>query len=223
MIGTPTIDGKVGARYTSSLLKSSLICQSEGNEIYPFFLKGESILPMARNLLLQFADENDFDALIFIDADQFWKADAIQKLIDLNLDVVGHPVVNKDPKRRVYNVWLEDSAEDIANSLSPVLSARLLGTGFLLLSKHAIRSLIASSRVVNFRGSEVAEVFGYTVEDENFIGEDASLCKKLNYLGFKVWCDTTETIGHEGTIDFVGDFEGDLQTMLNNTVNKSGE
>ena len=43
----------------------------------PVFLANESILPMARNELLNLAYQQEYDVMVFIDDDEEWKAEVL--------------------------------------------------------------------------------------------------------------------------------------------------
>ena len=67
LIGTPALDGKVQAWYTDSLCNSIKLCAANGIDLLPVILIDESILPMARNELLNIAYTEEVESIVFID------------------------------------------------------------------------------------------------------------------------------------------------------------
>ena len=71
----------------------------------PVFLAYESILPMARNELLNLAYQEHYDSMVFIDDDEEWDAEILVEIVESSRDVIAVPVVNKGDKKIEYNVF----------------------------------------------------------------------------------------------------------------------
>ena len=79
LLATPTYDGKLCADYTSALAQEMLLTPP-GTTISPLFLSHVALLGMARSWLATFAMVNEFDKLIFVDADVGWTPGDLKRL-----------------------------------------------------------------------------------------------------------------------------------------------
>lgn len=213
-IGTPTLDGKIDVWYVSSLSETLRKSTEEGVNLFPLFVSYESILPMARNKLFRMAYESQVDSLIFIDSDMGWDTQTFFDVVNSEHDVIGVPYRCKSDNRIDYNVnfGLDDTIDK--NGYLKVMS---VGTGFLKLSRKAIKDLWNNSESISFRKEPMKCVFEYTLRDGNvmnFVGEDISLCEKLSELGYDIHLKTTSTCVHVGQKDFQGNFLNDYSQLL---------
>ena len=108
LIGTPALDGKVQAWYTDSLANSIKVCAANGIDLLPVILIDESILPMARNELLNIAYKEKVESIVFIDSDQIWDSFALLEVINPSYDVLGLPVVSKTDEPGKFNVIVKN-------------------------------------------------------------------------------------------------------------------
>ena len=72
LVATPCLYGKVDAYYVHSLCESIKLGLTNELNIRAIFLADESILPMARNELINLAYREKYDAMVFIDDDEYW-------------------------------------------------------------------------------------------------------------------------------------------------------
>ena len=187
---------------------------SAGINIIPSILHNESILPQARNCLLQSAYENGMD-LVFIDADERWVPEALLAVIQSDYDVVGLPYVKKTDEPHQYNLKVAN-IQDLTPDSDGYCRVQAIGTGFLKISHKALTALWDSNPEVTFRGKPLRAICEYGVtEDGDFIGEDVMLCNKLRALGFDIMLNTNYTVSHVGTKQWHGDFRQFLATLAN--------
>lgn len=205
IIGTPALDGKVQAWYTDSLVNSIKYCAFYGVDIIPIMLINESILPMARNEILKIAYEEKVDSIIFIDSDQIWDPQGLLEIINSQYDVIGLPVVSKTDEPGKFNVIIHDLREVEKNSAG-YIKTDAIGTGFLKISRKALKRLWESNETTQFRGNDLKNICEYSVDENGFIGEDVMLCRKLRELNFDIWVNTNYTCGHIGDKLWVGNF-----------------
>lgn len=203
LIATPCLDGKVDAWFVNSLYESTKLGLQHNVMFQPVFLAYESILPMARNELLNLAYQQEYDDLVFIDDDEEWKAEVLLEIVQSKKDVIAVPVVNKGDKRIEYNVYEIDKTPDSSDGY---LKINRCGTGFLKLSKNVIKDLWESNPECEFRGKKLKYICEYTLTNDNFIGEDITLCEKIKELGYQIWVNPKDTISHIGTKKFKGNF-----------------
>jgi hypothetical protein len=209
LIATPSLDGRVDAYYTNSLYESVKLGLQHDVMLQPVFLAYESILPMARNELINLCFLENYDSMVFIDADESWSADHLINIIQSEKDVVALPVVNKGDDKIQYNIYLSDNpAKDPVDGY---IDAVEVGTGFLKLSRKVVADLYHNQADTVFRGKVLKNICEYQVENGAFIGEDISLCRKIKALGYTIWVNPAHTVEHIGTKKFQGNFNRYLQ------------
>jgi len=207
LIATPCLDQKVDAYFVDSLSESIKLGIKYDLNIRCTFLANESILPMARNELLNLAYQQEYDTVVFIDDDECWGAQTLIDIILSEKDVVTVPVVNKSDGGNAYNIWLPDVKDRVIDSDDGYIQVGKTGTGFLKLSKNTISALWKSNDSIEFRGNILKNICEYTYNDGSFVGEDITLSNKIKKLGYDIWCNPYHTVSHIGNKMYQGDFK----------------
>jgi hypothetical protein len=197
LVATPCLYGKVDAYYVHSLCESIKLGLTNELNIRAIFLADESILPMARNELINLAYREKYDAMVFIDDDEYWSPETLIEILLSDKDVVGVPVVNKSDKEIKFNVYPDQNSKNI-DSQDGYFPVPKVGTGFLKLSKKAIVDLCESNPEIIFRNKKLRNVFEYGQTEGQFVGEDIMLCTKLTELGYTIWINPSHTVSHLG-------------------------
>ena len=216
LIATPCLYGKVDAYYVHSLCESIKLGLKHDLALNAVFLANESILPMARNELFGLAVRNDYDHMVFIDDDEYWDPKTLIDILLSPKDVIAVPVVNKGDKKIEYNVYPFTPLQ--APDSDGYLLAKKTGTGFLKLSKNVIHDLWNSNPDILFRGKQLKNICEYTYVNDEFVGEDISLCTKISELGYKIWINPTHTVAHMGPKMYKGDFSKSYNLNENTTI-----
>lgn len=201
LIATPSYDGKVDVWYTSALHQTTLL--GIQNEIYfhPVFMSYDALIQRSRNDLVALAKDQDFDGILWIDADIEWAPEWAIELVKSEKDVIGIPCIKKSLFEEAYNV--KANPEDLGEGIYPVLS---VGTGFIFLSKKAYTHLWDTSEPYTHNGQEKRWIFSVGIEDGDIISEDVTMCKKLREGGFEIFIDSDKTCNHIGTLKYSGNF-----------------
>lgn len=202
LIATPCLDGKVDAWFVNSLYESTKLGIKNNIMFQPVFLANESILPMARNELLNLAYKEQYDSMVFIDDDEEWDPKILIEIVESPKNVIAVPVVNKGDKKIQYNVFGVNKNPDTDG----YLKIDRCGTGFLKLSRKVIVDLWESNPDCEFRGRMLKYICEYAVTNDSFYGEDIVLCEKIKELGYQIWLNPRHTVTHIGTKKFRGDF-----------------
>jgi hypothetical protein len=205
LIATPCLDQKVDAYFVHSLCESIKLGIKHNLDIKCVFLANESILPMARNELLNLSYQEKYDSTVFIDDDEYWDEAALIDIILSDKDVVTVPVVNKGDKEITYNIWLPKNPE--IDSVDGYVKVEKSGTGFLKLSQKVVADLWESNTELHFRSKRLKNICEYTYENGDFVGEDITLSKKIKELGYTIWCNPHHTVSHIGNKMYKGDFK----------------
>lgn len=207
LIATPCLYGKVDAYYVHSLCESIKLGLRYEMHINAVFLAKESILPMARNELINLAYNQNYDVMVFIDDDEYWDPKALLNILLSPKDVVCLPVINKDDTQEKFNLYVDETVEKDKDGY---IKVRKAGTGFMKLSRKVIIDLWESNPEVVFRNKKLKLVCDYTISQEHFVGEDITLCRKLQELGYTIWANPDHTVSHMGPKMYSGDFESYL-------------
>lgn len=202
LIATPAHDGRLDVWYTTSLVNSVRIAQENNIFLHPVFMSYDALVQRARNDLFRLAVENDYDNMIFIDADLEWNPMWIMELLSRPEDVIGGTYRKKTDEAEIYVTKTQNLA--VENGLIKVDG---LGTGFAKLSKKAFMALWESSEPYQNEGREGRMVCDIQIIDGQLCSEDVVLFKKLRDLGFDVWLAPHMTCCHIGTKKFYGNFE----------------
>lgn len=201
LIATPSYDGKVDVWYASALHQTTLIGIEAGIYFHPVFMSYDALIQRSRNDLVALAVEQDFDGILWIDADIEWAPTWAIEIVNSDKDVFGIPCVKKSIVEEAYNV--KAKPEQLGEG---VISVESVGTGFLYLSKKAFTHLWDSSEPYVHNGQNKRWVFEVKIQDGDIISEDVLMCQKLKDAGFEIWIDSDKTCNHIGTLKFVGNF-----------------
>jgi hypothetical protein len=203
LIATPCLYGKVDAYYVHSLCESIKLGLKHDLALNAVFLANESILPMARNELINLAYKEQYDGMVFIDDDEYWDPQILIEILMSPKDVIAVPVVNKGDKKIEYNVYYTNKNPDTDG----YLVAKKVGTGFLKLSRKVIEDLWVSNPEIYFRGKKLKNICEYSYLNGEMIGEDITLSHKVSELGYTIWINPKHTVAHLGVKMYKGDFE----------------
>lgn len=209
LIATPCLYGKVDAYYVHSLCESIKLGLKEDMHIKTVFLSNESILPMARNELLNLAYKNQYDQMVFIDDDEYWDPKILIEILKSPKDVIAVPVVNKGDVKIEYNIYATKNSK--IDPQDGYLSVQKVGTGFLKLSRKVIVDLWESNPTIYFRKRPLKNICEFGVINDVFQGEDIVLSRKLNELGYTIWVNPKHTVAHLGVKMYKGDFKSDYE------------
>ena len=202
LIGTPAYDGKVDVWYANSLVNTIRMSYEKDVVIVPVYMAYDSLVQRARNDLVKLAIEEDFDDLIFIDADQEWDPAWIFKLLDSNKDVIAGTVVKKSDQP-AFNVKALKDGVKLDGELAEV---DCVGTGFMRISKNALKQVWDASEEYTNEGKTCRMVFDIKVVDGQLVSEDNVFCRKWHDLGGKVYIDPSMTCNHVGVKKYTGNF-----------------
>ena len=203
VIATPCYGG-VTAHYANSLAASVNVFLSHGITLFPMLLSHQSVIQMARNRLLAEAVKLDVDDIVWIDSDISWEPMDLLKLCLHEEDVVGATYRKKMPESTHFTLMLIKGNE--TPDWRGLLEISRLGTGFLRMSKKAMRELYDSlMEYLDGKGAVVRNAFEIGLLNGEFLSEDFFVCEKLKKLGYKIMLDSKINLGHEGTFVYRGD------------------
>ena len=217
MILTPAYGGMVTAGFHRSLLTSTIELLAEGIALESEILENQSLLPLARNTLLNEAYKRKPDDIIWIDTDMVWEPDTLRQLLKHDVDVVGSACRKKIPDNVQFNFQLfkEKSFEPDEKGL---IEVRRLGTGFLRMSRKAYTHLWENDKKYEVQGVMGSNVFEIGIwQGRELLSEDFIVCEKLIERGFKVFMGPNLTVGHVGTFNYWADVKDFFKKLKEQT------
>jgi len=222
LVATPCYDGKVDVWYANSLINMVMLGIQKEIFFQPIYMSYDALVQRARNDLLAIAVENDFDDILWIDADMEWDPAKAIELLELDQDVIGLPVIKKTLETQSYNIKAKPEDLYITND-DGLIKVESVGTGFLKMSKKAFTYLWDNSPEYIHNGKSVRWVFDVKLVDGDIMSEDVHVAIKLAEGGFDIWIDPSSTCNHIGNLKFQGDFAQflkDLEKLLEEQKNQ---
>jgi GT2 family glycosyltransferase len=151
-------------------------CLAKG-EILPYVqLKTGSVIADLRNALVKEALKSDSTThILFVDDDQIFPADTLERLIERDLDIVGANIVRKEPNPRTNS--REIGSNGVCWTLpndTGVKEVDYVGTGLILIKRRVF---------------EAMEYPWYFYDVAKGSGEDVAFCHKAREHGFKTYID----------------------------------
>jgi hypothetical protein len=212
LIATPAYDGKLGVQYSNSITDTIRLGLLNNIFIQPVYLPYEALLEKARNHLLKIAFDSEVESVIWIDSDMEWDAEWVLKFIESDYDVLGAPCPKKSSEE-AYNVKCK--LENLVADDEGFIQVESVGTGFLKMSKRAIRYLWENSESYTDNDVEYKRAFEVKVIDGSLYSEDTVICKKLIDGGFSIMLDSSITLSHIGHMTFSGNFKEFIDKVKN--------
>ena len=204
LIATPSYDGKIDVWYANSLTNSIVLGLQNDVVFQPVYMSYDALVQRARNDLLAIAVENDFDGVLWIDADMEWDPQWALDVANSGKDVLGLPVIKKSATEEAYNVKCD--IPDLNIDEDGFIKVQSIGTGFLYMSKAAFTYLWDNSESYTHNGLNRKWAFEVKIDNGDIISEDVIVCKKLREAGFDVFIDPSKTCNHIGSLKFSGNF-----------------
>ena len=217
--GIPCYGGMLNESTFVSILKFMSAANRLGMRFTVDTMVNESLIPRGRNSLVAKFLQFGTDAvppltsthLMFVDADIGFEPEEIIKLLLADKDIVGGLYPKKSLPisyvvNRIPNAAREGNLVQVAN----------LGTGFMLIKRQVIESLIATHPQWHYQDSiglaEKYSPFKYALFDceidpitREFLSEDYLFCKRWREQGGEIWADLSIVLGHSGHYVFRGD------------------
>ena len=170
-IGTATA-GLMEARTAFSLMCASWVT---GVPMQPFLGIG-CYIHNNRDVVVRQALENNCSHLLFVDTDLMFQQDAIKRLMDRNVDIVGAR----------YNKRILPITSTVKEEITDLAEVPFVPSGFLLVNCEVFKKI----------GKP------YFSFDARSDCDDLYFCNKALDAGYKVYCDPTIQVGHLGTAVF---------------------
>lgn len=204
MIATPSYDGKVKVEYMQSIL--DYLFSTKLNVSYSVY-PNESLVSRARNKLFnQFyydMNEKNLTHILWQDSDVAATGYGLDRIVSLNLDVVGMAIPLKtDP----CEVGILTATTAVTEEVSEFLyKTEYLGCGLMMLSRDAVIDIVSYCEQNNLWYWDFAserkeyDVFRIGSNENNFYeSEDWYICSLLKKIGYDIYVDSGSDVSHNG-------------------------
>ena len=229
VIGTPCYGGQMCTEYTQSLLALKEACMQYGIKMTCIFLGNESLIQRGRNTIAHhFLRMEDATHLMFIDADQRFRANDIALMIKADKGIIGGPVpmkgidwnrvrqgavLNHPNLAALTGIFNLNKLEghDMVSPDQP-FQVEHIGTGFMLIRRDVFEALAPHTQAYTNGGSsippdeEVYDFFRVQVQDGKLLSEDYHFCHEYRKHGGTVWAAPWCELGHFGAYCFSGTY-----------------
>lgn len=241
LIATPMYGGMCTGHYTIATINTINNLRERKVEAFLANLMNESLITRARNELVRmFLKNTDCTHLMFVDADMYFEADAVGRLLDADRDVVCALYPKKEIdwdrvrqavqlNRKDLSYYASQFVLNLPHGKTKVeldnrglLEVRHAGTGFMMIKREVFEKL--EQHVPEYRSSTLQDPTGKYIKplvrqyfdtsiDETgaLLSEDYHFCELWNKHGGKIFVDLSIHLKHIGTHAF----EGDLTTVRN--------
>lgn len=236
VLATPAFGGQVMGPYVSSVLKLQLACRRRGLQFHVLVHHGDALIQRARqDLVARFLQQEEATHLLFVDADIGFEPEQAFRLLDFGADMAAavYPLKWTNPEG-IKALAREGKDKPDASVLSYVyepeepgkqeiregfMRVRFAGTGFLLLKRKALLSMMERYPQLKYKGSYAAEdplagsphryaLFNCMIDPKTgeFLSEDYSFCQRWLDMGGEIWADRKSRLQHTGSVTVSGDF-----------------
>jgi hypothetical protein len=208
-IAVPAYTGQVHLGTMRSLMTDMLKLAERGDRVTIFDESGNAMIAHARDMIIASFLAGEGTDLVFVDADVFWEAGGILKLVDAEVDfVAGVYRHRKDPEGYAVR-WIAERPELWADPKTGLLEVEGVPAGFLRVSRAALEKMVAAHPGQRFvdrhaPNGEAWALFDNIHEGEEYWGEDFSFCRRWREIGGKVWLDPELELHHVGFKAFSG-------------------
>jgi len=206
-IATPTYEEKVSIPYVMSLLDMCEILTQNGYTHTCLINSGGSLIPMARNKIIQMFWESDADYLLCIDSDLGWEPSSIIRLLESDKDIVGGVYPTRDGTNNYVFFAVEEQDGRITQCpTTKLLEMEYIPAGFMLIKRESIQKMkeyyseleVKNDKFMLEHDGTYHALFGTEVIDGKFYGEDILFCKRAREAGLRIWVDPFIEFNHAG-------------------------
>lgn len=184
LLGVPCME-TVPVEFVNCLLR---LKKPQGTEIMLFAL---SAVDIAREKISQYALDNKFDYVLFIDSDMVFPSDTILRLLEHDKDIVSGLAFQRKPPYSpcIYQTLRFGEAGDVRS-----VPCKEYERGLIEVEGCGMACCLIKTEVM----LDIYKSGQYLFNPLPGYGEDLSFCLRARKLDHKIYADTTLQIGHLG-------------------------
>lgn len=219
VIATPCFASRMTSGYLTSLLSTHAALAREGIECSVDFIGNESLIPRARNILVQrFLNSPRATHLFFLDSDIVWNPQEFLKVLRSDKDVscAAYSKKNIDFSKVASGNQDEPAAargldyniNNVLRGEGGLLQVSEAATGFMCIKRQtlegmasALPDLWANNDILGTNISRYTCLFSTDTceKSRRFLSEDYAFCRRAIQCGYEVWVDPSVPLVHVGT------------------------
>lgn len=226
MIATPSHDGNVAFAYALGLADAGIHLSIHGWHFEMARVVGSSLIPHARNTLVDIFLKSRCQKLLFVDSDQGWTKDHLIRLLGTNKRIVAgvtphkrFPInLNFDPLedhkhhfQDLNNKSQEEFYKFVKKEADPTgeIEVSRTGTGFVMVDRSVFE--IMKDHVPHYLAydnndqEKHGEYFAMGGDGERFRGEDWKFCELAKKLKIPIFINSNVILSHQGSYTFMID------------------
>ena len=149
-------------------------------------------IDQVRNLMAHYTKINDYDYIFFIDADMVIPPDAIVKLLNQNVDIIGAPYRQRSLEVIVPEVYFAPENGGSRNATveeliyaPEVFPVDSIGFGCVLIKSEVLKNM-------DYPHFD----YKHSIDFKDSVSEDTYFCRKARAYGHETYCLKTVTPGH---------------------------
>lgn len=219
VIATPCYGSRMTSGYLTSLLSTHATLAREGIECSVDFIGNESLIPRARNILVQrFLNAPRGTHLFFIDSDIVWSPQDFVKVLrsdkdvscaaysKKNIDFLKVATGNQDEP--AASRGLDFNINCILKQENGLLQVSESATGFMCIKRETLAGMAsrlpdlwAMNDIQGTNISRYACLFSTDTceKSRRFLSEDYAFCKRATQCGYEIYVDPSVPLVHVGT------------------------
>lgn len=223
MIATPSHDGNVAFGYALGLTDLALFLNKNNVHFEMARVVGSSLIPHARNSLVNMFMKSKCQRLLFVDSDQEWTKEAALMLFQSNRRIIAGVIPHKrfpinlnfNPKeehRHFFKDHSNKSSAEYADYAKACMDQKgeveveKAGFGFIMIDRSVFELMIplVPEYEAFDNNPDVLhhEVFAMGAVNKKYLGEDWSFCVMAKRLNIPMFINVNAQVAHQGSFTF---------------------
>jgi hypothetical protein len=192
-IGIPTLNSRVTNQCAATLI--GLMADAQNKYSLNIIFVNNTYIHESRNDIVRQAKLTNSTHLLFLDSDMSVDGKGLSKLISHDKDIIGANYykrnMNKESNVYLYNEKGDFVPMNVPETASDIFRCGGIGAGFLLINMNVFNKI-----------KNPYFYFGYSIEKQQYLGEDLAFCYKANQAGLEIWCDPSIKTKHVGEYEY---------------------
>lgn len=211
VIAIPAYSGTVHLATVRPLFHDMAALIMRGDKVTLIDEVGDTYIDDTRAGIVERALHGTGDVLVMVDHDVCWEANALVRLVDHPVDLVGG-IYPKRVDPIVYPVWFLDKEKLWSDPKTGLLEVAGIPAGFMKMSRSMLERMVDHYKDTNFPSTrtpsgKLCGIFeGYRTPSGIKLRDDWAFCQRWRDIGGQVWCDPEIKMSHTGNKAFVGHF-----------------
>ena len=213
LFGICTLSSKINVDTIVSLQNTYDLLDKEGIEHDTLYISGKSPVASARGDLVGIFLKTEHDVLFSLDDDVAFPAEAVLKLLNSPVKVIGgaYPI-------KADNEWhfagVPHTEDGIPIGTQGLISAKGVAGGFMRIKREVIEAMVKEYPELEYveYGRTSYNLFAPYIEDKHLWGDDYAFCHRWTAIGGQLWIEPDIDFVHIGGKKYKGNYHKYLLT-----------